>query len=79
MSRENAAVKARRLVAEGRVVVTVARGRRIRAVVRGDSGAVYEILHDRGSWLCPCPAVGVCSHVQAVQLVTAPVRLGVTL
>lgn len=77
--RENVDVKARRLLTEGRVIVTAVDGRRVRAVVRGDSGSVYEVLHEHGAWICPCLSRGVCSHVQAVMLVTAPVRVGVKL
>ena len=74
MARENAHVKARRLLCEGRVVIDIARGRYVRAYVRGDSGTFYEIVHDKGTWSCPCPS-SRCSHVLAVQLVTAPVRI----
>ena len=74
MSRPSAAEKARRLLTEGRVVVDMARGRYVRAFVRGDSGTYYEVIHDRGAWSCPCPAAR-CSHGIAAQLVTAPVRL----
>jgi len=72
--RENAQAKARRLLCEGRVVIDLARGRYIRAYVRGDSGTFYEIVHDKGTWSYPCPS-SRCSHVLAVQLVTAPVRV----
>lgn len=75
MGRENAAAKARRLLTEGRVIVLEARGRWIRAYVRGDTGEHYEVIHDGGAWACPCDCRQVCSHVQAVQLVTSPVRL----
>jgi uncharacterized Zn finger protein len=74
--RENATMKAQRLLAGGRVVVDIARGRYIRAFVRGDSGTFYPVVHDAGVWSCPCECLQVCSHVRAVQLVTAPVRLG---
>jgi len=74
--RENAQAKSRRLLIEGRVVITEARGRSVRAEVRGDSGETYEVAHELdGRWLCACIARGNCSHVQAVQLVTAPVRI----
>jgi uncharacterized Zn finger protein len=75
MSREPATAKAKRLLGEGRVMVLEARGRFIRAYVRGDSGAHYEVIHDRGAWACPCACIGECSHVKALQLCTAPVRL----
>jgi len=76
LSRSTAAEKARRLLSEGRVIITEARGRCVRAEVRGDSGETYEVAHELdGRWLCACVARGICSHVQAVQLVTAPVRI----
>ena len=71
--RENARSKAARLLTEGRVVIDIARDRYVRAYVRGDSGTFYEVVHDKGTWSCPCPS-SRCSHVLAVQLVTAPVR-----
>ena len=77
--RENVDIKARRLLVEGRVIVTSVDGRRVRAVVRGDSGSLYEVLHTSGAWICPCLCRGICSHVRAVMLVTAPVRIGVKL
>ena len=71
--REDFQAKARRLLCEGRVVIDLARGRYIRAYVRGDSGTFWEVIHDKGVWSCPCPS-SRCSHVLAAQLVTAPVR-----
>lgn len=73
--RENSSLKARRLLTEGRVVVCEARGRHIEAIVRGDSGTHYPVTHTHGTWTCPCEARKVCSHIQAVMLCTAPVRL----
>jgi hypothetical protein len=73
MTRENAAGKARRLLAEGRVVVTRVEGTHIDATVRGDTAAFYSVRHRSGSWSCSCPSVGRCSHLAAVMLVTAPV------
>lgn len=72
--RENVATKARRLLCEGRVVVQRAHGKYVHAVVRGDSGSYYEIVHELGQWSCRCDCRQLCSHVQAVMLVTAPVR-----
>jgi uncharacterized Zn finger protein len=71
--RENADTKARRLLTEGRVIVLEAHGRHVEAFVHGDSG-VYVVTHSNGWWSCDCPHHGRCSHVRAVQLVTAPVR-----
>jgi uncharacterized Zn finger protein len=71
--RENAMAKARRLLGEGRVIVTAVDGRNIDAVIRGDSAELYRVSHRSGSWACDCPALGRCSHVQALMLVTVPV------
>jgi uncharacterized Zn finger protein len=71
--RENAAVKARRLLTEGRVTITRVDGRDVEAVVRGDSAMSYTVRHADGSWTCtPCPARGRCSHTMAIMLVTQP-------
>jgi uncharacterized Zn finger protein len=66
-------VKARRLLAEGRVIVTRVDGRDVSAIVRGDSAEFYSVSHRSGSWACDCAALGRCSHVQALMLVTIPV------
>jgi len=73
MPRENFTAKARRLLAEGRVIVTHVDGRDVRAVVRGDSAEIYSVTHHAGTWACDCAALGRCSHVQALMLVTVPV------
>jgi uncharacterized Zn finger protein len=73
--RENAMAKARRLLAEGRLIVTAVDGRNIDAVVRGDSAELYSVTHRSGSWACDCAALGRCSHVQALMLVTLPVSV----
>ena len=71
MPREIAASKARRLLVEGRVVVVGVDGTEVDAIVRGDSN-YYLVQHRPGSWTCPCEAIrALCSHVRAVQLVTA--------
>ena len=72
--RENASAKARRLLTEGRVIVTRVDGRHVDAIVRGDSGAVYSVRHLPGHWSCSCTAAPYarCSHLRAVQLITAP-------
>ena len=70
--------KARRLLGEGRVVITRVDGRHVDAVVRGDSAELYSVSHHSGSWACDCAALGRCSHVQALMLVTLPVgRAGI--
>jgi uncharacterized Zn finger protein len=71
--RENAAAKARRYLAEGRVVVTDASAAKVRATVRGD-GALDPVEYLAGAWSCPCAARGRCAHLLAVGLVTAPGR-----
>jgi uncharacterized Zn finger protein len=78
MPRENAMTKSRRLLGEGRVIVTAVDGRNIDAVVRGDSAELYSVTHRSGSWACDCAALRRCSHVQALMLVTLPVdRAGI--
>lgn len=71
--REDAASKARRLLAEGRVIVTRVDGREVSAIVRGDSAEFYSVTHRSGLWTCDCFALGRCSHVQALMLITVPV------
>lgn len=72
--RENAAIKARRLLTEGRVRVLSASEADgyISAEVRGDSSASYACGYepDGGGWYCGCPALGRCSHIAALQLIT---------
>lgn len=69
--RENAATKARRLLTEGRVTITRVDGAEINALVKGDSAGMYLVQHRPGWWTCPCDAIStLCSHVQAVMLVT---------
>jgi uncharacterized Zn finger protein len=72
MPRENAFVKARRLLGEGRLVVhhVVHDDSVIQATCRGDSGEIYSVGHEPGRWYCDCPSLGRCSHVQALMLVT---------
>ena len=70
--RESAAVKARRYLAEGRLVVRELdeRAGTVRASCRGD-GAVYGLGRDARGWSCSCPAVGRCAHLLALGLVVA--------
>jgi hypothetical protein len=42
---------------------------RIEAECRG-GGAIYRLGWDGGRWSCNCPALGVCSHLHALQAVT---------
>jgi hypothetical protein len=70
MTREDAQTKARRLVSEGRVTIRRIGDDLIVAHVRGDEAEVYVVTWDPDGWSCGCPALGRCSHVRAVQLVT---------
>jgi hypothetical protein len=75
-ARETAAQKARRLLLEGRLMVSrvdpeLGSGLVI-AECRGDSGEVYSLGHDptKNEWRCTCPELrGNCSHLQALKLV----------
>ena len=73
--RENAAVKGRRYVAEGRLIVELVANGEVRARCRGD-GALYNLGFHGGRWACDCPALGRCSHRVALGLVVAPPREG---
>jgi uncharacterized Zn finger protein len=72
VSRENAELKARRYLAEGRVEIQRVDGATVQARVLGDEGDVYTVRWDpeRDSWNCPCPAFGPrCGHVLALARV----------
>lgn len=73
MTRENAAAKARRYLTEGRVVLERVDDEHVIAHVRGHA-TFHTCTHGRGGWACTCQARGVCSHLLAVGLVTAPSR-----
>lgn len=77
MSRETAPVKAGRLLVEGSVVVRLAGPEQVTATVQGSTGQ-HEVSWGRGGWFCTCPARSTCSHLLAVELVTAPTRGGGT-
>ena len=68
--REDAATKARRLLAEGRVTVRTITADEIVAEVRGDSARTYSTRYDPSGWACTCDARSRCSHVRAVMLIT---------
>ena len=71
-SREGAALKGRRYVAEARLTVTEVRPGRVRAVCKGD-GALYRLGWERGEWFCDCPARSTsCAHLVGLRLVVAP-------
>jgi uncharacterized Zn finger protein len=69
--RESAAVKGRRYVSEGRLIVDLVANGEVRARCRGD-GALYRLGYRNGRWYCTCPALGRCSHLVALGLVAAP-------
>lgn len=71
--RENVAMKARRLLVEGRVRIIYVTDDEadIAAEVRGDSARIYSSGYSMGEgWFCDCAARGTCAHVRAVMLVT---------
>jgi hypothetical protein len=72
--RENAETKGRRYVAEGRLLVERVDEHGIRASCRG-GGSVYALGHDGVAWFCSCPALGLCAHLIALQLVTVREKL----
>lgn len=74
MARETVDGKARRLLAEGRVLISDGGRKRVLASVAGES-AVYVVAYSAGSWWCSCPARGRCAHRVAVELVTDPLRI----
>jgi uncharacterized Zn finger protein len=71
MSRETAATKAVRYLAEGRLTVLRVAGDDVQAVCKGD-GEIYRLGHDlRGGWFCNCPArTDGCCHLIALRAVT---------
>jgi hypothetical protein len=77
VTRETAAAKARRNLAEGRLTVLEVGTQVVRAVCRGD-GQVYRCGWWRGQWGCGCPAGGQfgrsCAHIPAPRLVVVEPR-----
>lgn len=72
MPRENAALKARRYLSEGRIVLTLVEDDRVEGTARGD-GRLYGFAFRGGLWLCACAALtDQCCHLRAARLVTAP-------
>jgi uncharacterized Zn finger protein len=71
--RESVQVKARRLLAEGRVTITSRVPGRAEARVRGTE-EVHRVSWERGlGWACSCPAFPRrCSHRVALSLVILP-------
>ena len=71
MPRENAEAKAKRYLAEGRVIVVSVSNDRVLARVRGD-GQVWLVMFEGGVWSCPCPArTDQCSHLRALHMMSA--------
>jgi len=71
MPRESAFLKARRLLAEGRITIRRADDRMLTAEVRGDSARVYRAGFADGVWYCTCAHSAHstrCSHVVALHL-----------
>ena len=69
--RENAQVKARRYLTEGRLRVLEVdefAGTAL-AECRG-SGALYVVSRGEDGWRCNCPARRDCAHIHALRLVT---------
>lgn len=71
MTRESAADKGKRLLAEGRLVVEIAGPGYFCATVRGTAD-VHLVEYARGRWTCTCPARLTCSHRHAAAPIAAP-------
>lgn len=71
VTRESAAVKSARYLAEGRLTITLVSGDHVTAVCKG-SGESYQLGHEPGrGWHCDCPArSNACAHLLALQSVT---------
>jgi uncharacterized Zn finger protein len=70
MPREDARTRARRLLAERRVMIHRVSPTSVLAQVRGDSGELREVRWDpRRGCSCSCPAIGFCAHGHAVASV----------
>ncbi|MDP8975748.1 MAG: hypothetical protein M3N28_05145 [Actinomycetota bacterium] len=69
--RESAALKGRRYLTEGRVILERVDRHAVVATARGD-GHVYRCgWSPLSGWHCTCAARGRCSHLVALGLVTA--------
>jgi hypothetical protein len=66
--------KAARLLVNQRVHVTRVEGANVEATVHGDHGTYETGFDSERGWTCSCPAIGACSHLRAVILVTTPRR-----
>ena len=75
---ESAAVKARRYLTEGRILVIEVAVDRIATLCRGDTG-LYSLGYSTGDWACDCPArTRGCSHLCPLRpvIVADPCHLG---
>jgi hypothetical protein len=70
-ARETVEQKARRYLAEGRIVVTRVLGDTVDAVCQGQEGS-YELGYRPGrGWFCSCPVrTDDCCHLRALWLIT---------
>ena len=70
--RETAATKARRYLAEGRIIISTAEPGKVLAIARG-TGQIHHAGYSAGSWWCTCETPNDrCSHIRAIQTITAP-------
>lgn len=69
MSPDTVDEKARRYIAEHRVLIRRVDGREIDAEIDGGTGRWY-VQRRIGGWRCDCPARRRCCHLTAVRLVT---------
>lgn len=69
MPRENARAKGARYLGEHRLTVLRVDRESVEAECRG-GGTVYWLGWKDGRWSCNCPALGLCSHLFALQAVT---------
>lgn len=70
--RESAQTKAVRLLTEARLAVIHVTRNRVRAACRGDSGHVYKLGYEFGTWHCNCECrTDQCSHLKALRRVIA--------
>lgn len=70
MPREDAKIRAARLLVERRVLITRVLPASVLAYVRGDSGELRTVTWDsRRGFRCDCPAIGMCAHGHAVASV----------
>jgi hypothetical protein len=75
--REDAITRGKRLVSEGRLIVSHVSGRSIAGICRGDSGEIHRLGHDPGrGWWCACPARSTCAHLRALMLVVIEPTIG---